>query len=92
MKFCILVPYDAPYVDVPSILKIQNGHHFKMAAPQKLKKISKKFIIAPIFMKLGRIIEIEESHNMAAILDCYGGHFESKMAAKTPWGSFGSHT
>ena len=33
-------------------------------------------------MKLGRIIEIEESHHMAAILDCHGGHFESKMAAK----------
>ena len=83
-KFGILVPYDALYVDVPSLFKI-----FKMAANSRWPPLKNgnfffkflKFIIAPIFMKIGRIIEIEESHHMAAILDCYGGHFESKMAA-----------
>ena len=49
---------------------------------EKYKKNLKKFIIAPIFMKLGTIIEIEEPHHMAAILDCYGCHFETKMTAK----------
>ena len=66
-----------PYEDVPSVLKI-----IKMAATPKLKKNHKESIIASIFMKLGRIIKIEESHHMAAIFDCQGGHFESKMTAK----------
>ena len=33
-------------------------------------------------MKPGTIVDIEELHLLVTILDCHGGHFESKMATK----------